>query len=60
MLVRLVIILIAPPVLIWTFVAEFWGEVKKAPWYAWNACSQELYGIRRAWRAKSIREEDWK
>lgn len=60
MLVRLVIILIAPPVLLWVFVSELWNEVKRAPWYAWNACCQEMASIRASWRAKSIRQEDWK
>ncbi|MDW9726345.1 hypothetical protein GOB91_29290 [Sinorhizobium meliloti] len=60
MLVRLAIILVAPPVLLWVFVSELWHEVKSAPWYAWNACCQEMNNVRASWRAKSIRPEDWK
>lgn len=59
MLVRLVIIVIAPFILTWTFVSTLWSEVKSAPWYAWNACAQELQGIRSAWRSKSINPENW-
>lgn len=60
MLVRLVIILIAPPVLVWVFVSELWNEARKAPWYAWMACREEMNSVRASWRAKSIKQEDWK
>jgi hypothetical protein len=60
MLTRLAIIFVAPPVLLWVFVSELWLEVKKAPWYAWNSCCQEMNSVRAAWRSKSIRPEDWK
>lgn len=59
MIVRLVIILIAPPILLWTFVSEFWREVKSAPWFAWNACMMEMDQVRAAWRSKSLKSKDW-
>lgn len=60
MLARLFIIIVAPPILLWIFVSEFWHEVKQAPWYAWNACRGELKQIRASWRTRSINPEDWK
>ncbi|MGN6146295.1 MAG: hypothetical protein ACTHOP_22200 [Mesorhizobium sp.] len=60
MFARLAIIVIAPLVLVWTYVSTFWREVKSAPWYAWNACMQEMPAIRASWRAKSINPENWK
>lgn len=60
MLVRIVILIIAPPMLCWTFVATFWREARRAPWYAWNDCMGEVGQIKAAWRAKSINPENWK
>jgi hypothetical protein len=60
MAIRIVTIFIAPFILAWTFVSVLWREVRSAPWYAWNACAQEIASMRRAWRSKSMNPEDWK
>lgn len=57
---RFAICIVAPFVLVWTFVSELWRQVKRAPWYAWNACMQEVDSIRAAWRANSFDQEKWK
>lgn len=57
---RLFIIVVTPPLMIWIFLSELWREVRKAPWYAWNECAQEMSVIRRAWARKTIRPEDFK
>lgn len=59
MIARLVITLIAIPVLIYAFASRFIMEMGNAAKFAWWEAGSELHSIKRAWRAKSIRPEKW-
>lgn len=59
MIARLVILIIAPPILTYAFISRLFVEMKSAIWFASNATAQEFQQVRAAWRAKSIRPEKW-
>lgn len=59
MIVRLVIIIIAPPILVYAFISTLFRELGNAFWYARNETAQEFGQVCAAWRAKSIRPEKW-
>ncbi|PYE89640.1 hypothetical protein [Phyllobacterium leguminum] len=60
MFIRLLLLVIAPPVLIYTFAARVLSEFLSSFKYAWWDCQEEMAALRRAWETKSIRPEDWK
>jgi hypothetical protein len=60
MLIRLLIIVSAVPILVWTFVAEFFCGVLGAVWFAWNETLISFHQMNAAFRSKSINKEDWR
>lgn len=59
-MVRLVIVVVYVPVLIYAFTARLLSECRSALWFAWNDCQIEHSEMRRCWRSKRFNFEDWK
>ena len=58
-MVRLFILVVAAPVLVLTFVSTLLVETRAALWHAWNNTMIDLDQMKHAWRAKSLKREDW-
>jgi hypothetical protein len=48
---RITIILVAPPVVVWTFFAELTWELGWSVLLAWEATADEIEAVRQAWKA---------
>ncbi|MER9829207.1 hypothetical protein NKJ51_12570 [Mesorhizobium sp. M0134] len=59
-MVRLVIVVLYVPVLVYAFVARLISEVRSAFWFAWNEVRIEHSEMRRCWRSNRFNPEDWK
>ncbi|MEG4416922.1 hypothetical protein Q5692_40045 [Microcoleus sp. C2C3] len=60
MLLRLFVIVVGVPVLVWTFFAEFGRGVVSSASYAGHEVMMNFRQMRAAFKAKSTNEEDWK
>lgn len=58
-MVRLGIIILWLPVMIYAFVARLVAETRLALWHAWNDCRIEHDEMRRRWRINRFNAEDW-
>ena len=58
--VRLAIVILWLPVMIFAFVSTLLREVRRACWYAWNDMRIEHDAMRHTWRANRFNPEDWK
>jgi|GEM_PF-7102711 len=58
--VRLLVILMGVPILLWTLLSVFIRNVGNAAWFAWNETSMEFDQMRAAFKSKSMNQEDWK
>jgi hypothetical protein len=59
-MLRVALSIVAPWVLVWTFISTFFRGVKDAAWFAWNDCAIEFDQMHRAFKANSMNPEDWK
>lgn len=59
MIARLFILIVAVPVLVLTFVSTLLVETRAAFWQAWNNTMMDVGSMRAAWRAKSLKREDF-
>ena len=58
--VRLTIIILWPPVVLYAFISTLLREGRAACWYAWNEVCIEHDAMRDAWRANRFNPEDFK
>lgn len=59
-LVRLAIIVLWLPVVLYAFIARLWRESRAACWFAWNDVRIEHDEMRKRWRNNQFNPEDWK
>lgn len=59
-MVRLVIVVVYVPVLIYAFTARLLSECRSGLWFAWNEVRIEHSEMRHRWRANRFNPEDWK
>lgn len=57
---RLTIIILWLPVIVYAFVARLLSEIKSGLWFAWNDVRMEHSEMRRCWRLNRFHPEDWK
>lgn len=57
--IRLFIVFIGGPLLVWTLLSVFARNVRDSAWYAWNETAIEFREMRAAFKSKSMNEEDW-
>lgn len=58
-MVRILIIILWLPVMVWAFIARLLSEVRSAFWFAWNDVRIEHDAMRARWQKKHFDPEDW-
>lgn len=58
-MVRLLIIVLWLPIMIYAVVARLISGFRSAVWFAWNDCRIEHDAMRRSWRLNRLNTEDF-
>ncbi|WP_379069193.1 hypothetical protein ACHMW4_04295 [Mesorhizobium sp. UC22_110] len=58
-MVRLLIIVLYLPIMIYAIAARLVTGTRSALWFAWNDCRIEHDAMRRSWRLNRLKTEDF-